>query len=268
MIKTIFAVLSFAILLSFNVKAQDHKPFLGDWEVTLIEQGGDEFPWSAEVKYPVRFSIREEGGKLVGTYTDQYDFSDKFSVLAIAENEIIFVVGGIGKKYIDALGPVHRAILKNGVLHGFVFTDQKLFGWTAKRKENESSDLSGGSDLCFDPKAEKPEIKRATTERVINGKLIRFSDCCPIMIKALEQPPPVYPMGAALVGVEGNVTVRIVVDENGKVVWARVEDGHPLLRKASLQAVCKTVFEPYVCFCGEEEKLGFETLVTYVFKRE
>ncbi|MEZ5424632.1 MAG: hypothetical protein R2747_00075 [Pyrinomonadaceae bacterium] len=138
MIKTGYVALIFVLLLSINLKAQNSKDFLGDWEVTLTEPAEDGFPWFREIKYPVSFSIKEENGKLVGNYIDQYDYSDKFSVLAVAENEIIFVVGGAGKKHKENLGPVQRAILRDGVLHGFVFTDRKLFEWTAKRKAPQS----------------------------------------------------------------------------------------------------------------------------------
>jgi hypothetical protein len=133
MIKTFFPVLFLVLLFSFNLNAQDNKSFLGDWEVKLTEQNEDEFPWAEEIKYPVRFSITEENGILVGSYTDQYKYSSKFSVLFIKDNEIYFIHGG-GKKHKNGLSPVHRAILKDGVLHGFVFTNKKLFEWTAERK--------------------------------------------------------------------------------------------------------------------------------------
>ena len=118
------------IVLAAHAQNRD---FVGDWDVTLIKTRTKYYPQWLEIKYPVRMSIREENGKLMGAYTDQYDCSDNFSFLAIQQNEILFVVGGVGKKNIMSLGPVHRAILRNGVLHGFVFTDRKLFEWTATK---------------------------------------------------------------------------------------------------------------------------------------
>lgn len=129
---------AFILLISFSANsfAQENL-FVGDWEVTLIKHKTKEYPEWFEIKYPIRFSIREENGKYVGTYTDQYDFSDRFSILAVQRNEIVFVVGGAGKKYDDNLMPIHRAILqKDGTLKGFVFRDKKLFEWVAKRKVN------------------------------------------------------------------------------------------------------------------------------------
>jgi hypothetical protein len=52
--------------------------FVGDWEVTLIKTKTREYPSWFEIKYPVRMSFRLENGKLVGSYTDQYDFSNQF----------------------------------------------------------------------------------------------------------------------------------------------------------------------------------------------
>ena len=132
-VKRLILVLILLITFSLSLYAQDSKPFLGDWDVKLVEQNVDAFPWSEEIKYPVRFSITEENGKLKGTYTDQYRYSSEFSVLFVKDNEIFFIHGG-GKKHQSSLSPVHRAIFKNGVLSGYVFTGKKLFEWTARRK--------------------------------------------------------------------------------------------------------------------------------------
>jgi hypothetical protein len=137
-VKRLILVLILLITFSLSFNAQDSKPFLGDWEVKLVEQNEDAFPWSQEIKYPVRFSITEENGKLKGTYTDQYDYSSEFSVLFVKDNEIFFIHGG-WKKHRSSLSPMHRAILKNGGLSGYVFTGKKLFEWTAIRKQQISS---------------------------------------------------------------------------------------------------------------------------------
>lgn len=134
-----YIIFAFVLLTSFSVNnfAQANS-FVGDWEVTLIKQKTKEYPHWLEIKYPVSFSIREGNGKFVGNYTDQYDFSDQFSILAIQQNEIVFVVGGAGKKEEHNLMPIHRAILKkDGTLRGFVFRDTKLFEWVGKRKANK-----------------------------------------------------------------------------------------------------------------------------------
>ena len=126
------------LLLAFlTIANAQENSFVGDWDVKLTATNSKDQPWK-EIKYPVRMSIRRENGKFVGSYTDQYDYSDHFSVFAVRQNEILFVVGGVGKKNIMFFGPVHRAILKNGVLHGFVFTDRKLFEWTATKHHSSA----------------------------------------------------------------------------------------------------------------------------------
>src|SRR3954464_7699229 len=82
--------------------------------------------------------VHENSDRLVGSYTDQCDFSDNFSIVAVERIEILLVVGGAGKKSDGALMPVHRAILQGGMLHGYVITDRTMFEWFARRKQNQS----------------------------------------------------------------------------------------------------------------------------------
>ena len=127
-------LLLFILLPVFSHQAHaQNSVFVGDWDVTLVKTKTKYSPPWLEIKYPVRMSFREENGKLVGSYTDQYNFSDVFSIVATQRNEILFVHGGASKKYEGNLMPVHRAILRDGVLHGYGFTDRRLFEWIARR---------------------------------------------------------------------------------------------------------------------------------------
>jgi TonB family protein len=138
-----------------SVRAQE-SAFIGDWNVTLIKTKTKPYPSWFEIKYPIRMSFHQENGKLIGSYIDQYEFSDRFSILVVQGNEIFFVMGGAGKKYESNHMPVHRAILKNGVLHGYVFTDQKKFEWIARKRKGQlqtqvipSSPCPPASDATF-----------------------------------------------------------------------------------------------------------------------
>lgn len=134
-------------------------------------------------------------------------------------------------------------------------------------KVNSASDecISSDAELCFDVKAKKPEMKGAKSKRKINGKVVLYSDCCPIMVKTINNPKPCYPSFLKLTRPKGKVVIRVVVDEKGKVIWAKAESGHPLLRGVALRAACRTTFKPYTCICGKEETIKFETLLTYDF---
>jgi TonB family protein len=62
--------------------------------------------------------------------------------------------------------------------------------------------------------------------------------------KATILPRPVYSEEAKRVRATGKVTVRVVVDENGKVVSAHAIDGAQPLREAAEAAARRAVFQP------------------------
>jgi TonB family protein len=64
--------------------------------------------------------------------------------------------------------------------------------------------------------------------------------------KAISLPKPVFPEEAKRVKASGKVTVRVVVDENGKVISAQAVDGPAPLREAAEAAARQATFEPTV----------------------
>jgi len=62
--------------------------------------------------------------------------------------------------------------------------------------------------------------------------------------KATSLPKPVYPGEARRLKVSGKVTVRVVVDENGKVISAKATDGPLPLREAAEAAAREATFAP------------------------
>lgn len=116
------------ILFPLDAKAQSWD-FVGEWKVSLVKR----YPRDWEIKYPVHLSIRKENDKLSANYTDELGFSEECSIFVVQQNEILFTTGSAGKKNLEFFGPLHRAILKDGRLMGFVFTDHKLFEWVGNR---------------------------------------------------------------------------------------------------------------------------------------
>jgi TonB family protein len=57
-------------------------------------------------------------------------------------------------------------------------------------------------------------------------------------------PQPDYPPIARTVHASGEVTVKVVVDEQGKVVAAQAVSGHPLLQAAAIKAAREAQFAP------------------------
>lgn len=81
--------------------------------------------------------------------------------------------------------------------------------------------------------------------------------------KAVALPKPVYPDTARRMRIEGEVRVSVLVDESGRVVSARAENGHALLREAAVVAARQAKFTPSQ-FSGQPVRVsGF---VIYNFK--
>ena len=73
--------------------------------------------------------------------------------------------------------------------------------------------------------------------------------------KAISKPQPAYPAAAKAERVSGLVTVDVVQDEKGRVIWAEAADGHELLREAAVKAACRSRFSP-VKISGRAVKAG------------
>lgn len=76
---------------------------------------------------------------------------------------------------------------------------------------------------------------------------------------------PAYPEEAKKKGISGNVKVMVYLNEEGKVDSAAVCKGHPLLRKAALDAALKAEFLK-TQYNGEYAKA--RTLMTFRFINE
>jgi TonB family protein len=62
--------------------------------------------------------------------------------------------------------------------------------------------------------------------------------------KAISLPKPAYPPEAKAAKASGTVVIDTIVDETGRVMWARPLSGHPLLLEAAKQAACQARFAP------------------------
>jgi TonB family protein len=96
----------------------------------------------------------------------------------------------------------------------------------ARRRQSGDEQAAPGQDAS-------PAAGRGTlvTGGVLNGKVI-------------YKPQPYYPQDAKAARAQGTVTVRILVDEEGRVVEAKAVSGHPLLREAAEAAARNSRFAP------------------------
>ena len=81
--------------------------------------------------------------------------------------------------------------------------------------------------------------------------------------KAIELPKPAYPAVARAAKATGTVTVKVLLDEDGKVMAAQAESGHPLLRAAAVAAARQARF-PQTFLQGKPVKIV--GIITYNFK--
>ena len=74
-------------------------------------------------------------------------------------------------------------------------------------------------------------VPKVISKGVINGE-------------AISLPKPAYPPIAKQLGIHGIVSVQILIDENGKVISAKVVSGSPALATAARQAAIEARFSP------------------------
>lgn len=101
-----------------------------------------------------------------------------------------------------------------------------------------------------------------TTERPRIERLVRI---CVTNNKILNVPHPIYPQAARAARIEGDVITSMIVDEEGKVIWAEIIEGHPILRAAVKEVVCEASFTP-TTLSGQPVKI--EGIFTYKFRLE
>ena len=101
------------------------------------------------------------------------------------------------------------------------------------------------------PAPEKKVVKPPVTKSmgVVNGM-------------ATYLPKPVYSAIAKAGRASGVVTVQVLIDEQGKVVSARVLSGHPLLQRESVQAAYQARFTPTLL---SKQAVKVSGVITYNF---
>jgi TonB family protein len=83
--------------------------------------------------------------------------------------------------------------------------------------------------LRRNPELAQRELTTDSSNSILNGR-------------ALQLPSPEYPALARAIHVSGTVTVKVIIDEEGKVIAAQAMGGHPLLQPAAVEAARKARF--------------------------
>lgn len=95
------------------------------------------------------------------------------------------------------------------------------------------------------PGGEVAEVPEPEERKTAEGGVVRPATIGMMAGHVIYSPAPLYPEEASKNGVQGEVTVRAVVNEEGNVTDARVISGPEPLRGAALEAVQHWRFEPY-----------------------
>ena len=90
----------------------------------------------------------------------------------------------------------------------------------------------------------EPEPKARVAAGVLNGR-------------AINRPLPAYPPDAKAAGASGEVRVKTIFDETGKVIWAKAVSGPQLLHTAAEDAARRTTFQPVLVEGKPEKVMGF-----------
>ena len=83
--------------------------------------------------------------------------------------------------------------------------------------------------------------------------------------KAISKPMPAYPPDAKAKGVQGTVTVRVLIDEQGRVAEAEAVSGQALLREAAVAAARGARFPPTL-LSGQPVKVSGVLTYNFVLK--
>jgi TonB family protein len=118
------------------------------------------------------------------------------------------------------------------------------------------------------PKGDVDKLLKSLPEgSVLKGyctaKFCRKVEGAEYEFKVLKNPAPAYTAAARAAGASGQVVVRIVADEEGRVVAAQGMSGHPVLRESAAAAARRMRVSPVKSKDGNPSK--FTGVVVYTF---
>jgi len=93
-------------------------------------------------------------------------------------------------------------------------------------------------------RSEKEERKRELREYRLSDDEKKNIEGGVLNGKAVSLPAPNYPAIARAAHAEGNVVVRVTIDEEGNIIAAQAVSGHPLLQAAAVSAAREAKFTP------------------------
>lgn len=128
-------------------------------------------------------------------------------------------------------------------------------GGTGDSRNGSGSELNGGRTPVIEigPPPVVPAVEKAKP-RIIHKSVING--------EALSLPKPPYPPLARQMGIQGTVTVQVLIDETGKVVSAKAVSGNPALVTAAQRAAFGARFSPTLL---DAQPMKVSGVITYNF---
>ncbi len=191
--------------------------WVDDRDLQIVKSKGKGVPETKNNKFAV-----------VETYREQIDGKYWFPVYAYADDDIIFDNGNdlrlrMRVKYSDYM-----------VGHGKVTITE--IGEAPPGTEKPESQKPGSQKPQTQTSPSSTTVADDETTRPLEGGIVNG--------KALELPTPKYPAEARKEHAAGEVQVKILIDETGKVIAAEATFGPESLRAAAVEAAKRARFSP------------------------
>ena len=210
--------------------------WVDDHDLQIVKAKGKAGPETKTNKFPI-----------VETYREQIDGKYWFPTYVYADDDLVFDNGTdvrirMQVKYTDfVVGRGRVTIREVGEAPEQPDTPTKPETTQPSRPQPQTA---GAGTPSVSPSKAKPANEDEET----------LSDAGILNDRAIELPKPEYPAAAKKDRISGQVQVKVVLDETGKIVSAEAVFGPEQLRAAAVEAAKRARFKPILVF-GEPKKV-------------
>ncbi len=217
--------------------------WVDDRDLQIVKSKGKGVPETKNNKFPV-----------VETYREQIDGKFWFPIYAYADDDIIFDNGSdlrirMRVKYSDYI-----------VGHGKVTITE--VGEAPDETKPQAQQTKPQTQSQPEAKLDTPTTTQPKSNVDTSADEYAPADRGILNSQAIDLPKPTYPAEAKKNHVTGQVQVKVVVDETGKVISAEAQFGPEPLLAAAVEAAKRARFKPLVT---NEVRLKFFGILTYDF---
>src|SRR5215813_306724 len=204
--------------------------WVDDQDLQIVKAKGKAGPETKTNKFPI-----------VETYREQIDGKYWFPTYVYADDDLIFDNGTdvrirMQVKYSDfVVGRGRVTITEVGE------APENIKPETPTTPEKPQADKPQGTET-----PNKPATSAPAKPKTSDNEDDFLSDAGILNSRAVDLPKPVYPAAARKDHVQGQVQVKVVLDETGKVVSAETMFGPDALRAAAVEAAKRARFNPIV----------------------